>query len=106
MSYCHEWMKNEPAKEYLAYDVTSISSYGHGMENLEWGYNRDKECAFTDAEQTAGVYGHKQVYFPENSAGAGQSKNDLCGRQARWMSTAEFSYETAARDPGVSGSSR
>ena len=41
--FFHEWMKNKPAKEYLAYDVTSISSYGHGIENLEWGYNRDKE---------------------------------------------------------------
>ena len=29
--------------EFLAYDVTSISSYSKGIESLEWGYNRDKE---------------------------------------------------------------
>lgn len=29
--------------EFLAYDVTSISSYSNGIESLEWGYNRDKE---------------------------------------------------------------
>ncbi len=29
--------------EYIAYDVTSVSSYSRGIEALEWGYNRDKE---------------------------------------------------------------
>ena len=43
MAFFHDWMKLKYAKEYLAYDVTSISSYGKGMESLEWGYNRDKE---------------------------------------------------------------
>ena len=27
----------------MAYDVTSVSSYSKGIEDLEWGYNRDKE---------------------------------------------------------------
>lgn len=41
--FFNDWMKRKGKEEYLAYDVTSISSYGHGMESLEWGYNRDKE---------------------------------------------------------------
>ena len=43
MAFFHEWMKLKYSKEYIAYDVSSISSYGKGMESLEWGYNRDKE---------------------------------------------------------------
>ena len=41
--FFNDWMKRRKNTEYLAYDVTSISSYGKNMENLEWGYNRDKE---------------------------------------------------------------
>lgn len=41
--FFNDWMKKKKNTEYLAYDVTSISSYGKNMENLEWGYNRDKE---------------------------------------------------------------
>lgn len=41
--FFNDWMKQKKSTEYIAYDVTSISSYGKKMENLEWGYNRDKE---------------------------------------------------------------
>lgn len=41
--FFREWMKQKKAKEYVAYDVTSISSYSKNIEELEWGYNRDKE---------------------------------------------------------------
>ena len=41
--FFREWMKIKKAKEYVCYDVTSISSYGKGIADLEWGYNRDKE---------------------------------------------------------------
>lgn len=41
--FFREWIKVKKAKEYVAYDVTSFSSYGKGIESLEWGYNRDKE---------------------------------------------------------------
>lgn len=43
MMFFNDWMKLKYSKEFIAYDVTSISSYGKGMESLEWGYNRDKE---------------------------------------------------------------
>lgn len=36
-------MKLLPSVEYLALDITSISSYSELMGNVEWGYNRDKE---------------------------------------------------------------
>lgn len=41
--FFREWMKKKKQKEYLAYDVTSISSYSGHIPELEWGYNRDKE---------------------------------------------------------------
>ena len=41
--FLREWMQHKKANEYVAYDVTSISSYAKNMEELEWGYNRDKE---------------------------------------------------------------
>ena len=44
MMFFRGWMKDHYRGEYLAYDVTSISSYSKRMERLEWGYNRDKEC--------------------------------------------------------------
>ncbi|MDR3203535.1 MAG: transposase [Deltaproteobacteria bacterium] len=31
------------ASDYLAYDVTSFSTFTKGLEDFEWGYNRDKE---------------------------------------------------------------
>lgn len=37
------WIKKMKNNEYIAYDVTSISSYSKGTNSLEWGYNRDKE---------------------------------------------------------------
>ena len=43
LCFFNDWMKQKKSTEYIAYDVTSISSYGKKMENLEWGYNRDKE---------------------------------------------------------------
>lgn len=41
--FFREWMKVKKDAEYVAYDVTSFSSYGKNIPALEWGYNRDKE---------------------------------------------------------------
>lgn len=38
-----KWMKTICAKEYLCYDITSISSYSEGNEYVRWGHNRDLE---------------------------------------------------------------
>ena len=38
------WMKRwEKKVRGVYYDITSISSYGEGYEEMEWGYNRDGE---------------------------------------------------------------
>ena len=37
------WIYAREKEEYLAYDVTSISSYSSQNDLIEWGYNRDKE---------------------------------------------------------------
>ena len=41
--FFRDWMMKKGQKEFIAYDVTSISSYSKGIENVEYGYNRDKE---------------------------------------------------------------
>lgn len=43
LAFFNDWMKRKHTGEFLAYDVTSISSYSKGIESLEWGYNRDRE---------------------------------------------------------------
>ena len=37
------WCKTRSEQEYLALDITSISSYSKLIDDVEWGYNRDKE---------------------------------------------------------------
>lgn len=43
MDFFRIWIYARDQSEYIAYDVTSVSSYAKGIEALEWGYNRDKE---------------------------------------------------------------
>ena len=43
MSFFKEWVSTQPNNESLAYDVTSFSTYATGINDAEWGYNRDKE---------------------------------------------------------------
>lgn len=43
MEFFKTWIHVRDPNEYIAYDVTSISSYSQGIENLEYGYNRDSE---------------------------------------------------------------
>jgi len=43
MDFFKTWIYARKQSEYIAYDVTSVSSYAKGIEALEWGYNRDKE---------------------------------------------------------------
>jgi transposase len=37
------WVPMHSKQEYLAYDVTSFSTYATAISDAEWGYNRDKE---------------------------------------------------------------
>ena len=43
MSFFKKWCSYRIEKEYLAFDITSISSYSDLIEFVEFGYNRDKE---------------------------------------------------------------
>jgi len=43
MTFFHQWTRHRSEREYLAFDITSISSYSKLMEYLEFGYNRDGE---------------------------------------------------------------
>ena len=41
MAFFKLWTCDHAGDTYLAYDVTSFSSYAKGIEDTEWGYNRD-----------------------------------------------------------------
>lgn len=43
MTFFKLWSKSIIEDEYIAYDVTSISSYANKINNVEYGYNRDGE---------------------------------------------------------------
>ena len=41
MAFFKAWASQHKPGGYLAYDVTSLSSYAEGIQDTEWGYNRD-----------------------------------------------------------------
>lgn len=43
-AFYQAWCQYRSEQEYLALDITSISSYSNLIEDVEWGYNRDKEA--------------------------------------------------------------
>ena len=43
MSFFEHWSEYRCENEYIALDVTSISTYSELINAAEWGYNRDKE---------------------------------------------------------------
>jgi hypothetical protein len=43
MSFFERWGEYRCEKEYVALDITSISTYSELINDAEWGYNRDKE---------------------------------------------------------------
>lgn len=42
-AFYQKWAAYRREQEYLALDITSISSYSNLIEDVEWGYNRDGE---------------------------------------------------------------
>jgi len=42
-SFFAEWISRHCEKEYIAYDVSSISTYSGNIDIAEWGYNRDND---------------------------------------------------------------
>ena len=43
MNFYRKWAALRTEKEYLALDITSVSSYSEMIQYMEYGYNRDKE---------------------------------------------------------------
>jgi transposase len=43
MMFFERWGAFRSEREYLALDITSVSSYSELIADVEWGYNRDKE---------------------------------------------------------------
>lgn len=43
MNFYRQWVSMRQDKEYLAFDISSVSSYSELIEYVEYGYNRDKE---------------------------------------------------------------
>ena len=43
MAFYENWSRFRCDQEYLALDITSVSSYSELIADVEWGYNRDKE---------------------------------------------------------------
>lgn len=44
LTFFDAWTKLRGEQDYWVYDVTSISSYARGIEQVEWGYNRDQDA--------------------------------------------------------------
>lgn len=42
-AFYQSWCALRAEQEYLALDITSTSSYSTGIQDVEWGYNRDNE---------------------------------------------------------------
>jgi transposase len=43
LEFFRSWAKHRAEQEYIAFDITSISSYSQLIEAVEYGYNRDGE---------------------------------------------------------------
>jgi transposase len=43
LAFFKQWAKHRTEQEYIAFDITSISSYSQMIEAAEYGYNRDEE---------------------------------------------------------------
>jgi transposase len=59
-----EWIKCRGEKEYIVYDITSISTYSGNLDLAEWGYNRDQESLpQVNLGLYYGVSSHMPVYY-------------------------------------------
>ena len=41
--FLDEWAESREENEFIVFDITSVSTYGKGIDFAEWGYNRDGE---------------------------------------------------------------
>jgi transposase len=84
-----EWVSYHNEVEYIAYDVSSISTYSRNIEIAEWGYNRDREkLPQLNLGMYYGVTSHIPVYY------------DLYSGSIPDMTYLEFMM-TTAKDLGI-----
>ena len=63
-SFLSSWVRMRQEEEYIAYDVTSLSTYSGGIEDAEWGYNRDGEdLCQVNLGMFVGEDSHLPVYY-------------------------------------------
>jgi len=66
MRFFKEWVRYRSEREYIAYDITSISTYSKGTDLAEWGYNRDGEnLAQVNMGMFYGAESRLPVFYPE-----------------------------------------
>jgi transposase len=59
-----EWVRYRNEKEYIAYDVSSISTHSRNIDVAEWGYNRDHErLPQLNLGMYYGMTSHVPVYY-------------------------------------------
>ena len=61
MDFFRAWVNVRQQYEYLAYDISSISSYARGIDLVEYGYNRDGESL---PQINIGIYYGEQSKMP------------------------------------------
>lgn len=58
------WLKKISEKEFLCYDITSVSSYSEGNEYIKYGYNRDHEkLPQLNLAMLYGQHSHRPAYY-------------------------------------------
>lgn len=76
-SFFKEWIKKTAGRNYLCYDVTSVSTYSSNITEAEYGYNRDHE----DLEQVnIGLFSVENTKIPvyyENYNGSLTDKSNV-----------------------------
>ena len=63
-NFFKKWVKHREEREYIVYDVSSISSYSRNIDIVEWGYNRDHDkLPQMNLGMYYGITSHMPVYY-------------------------------------------
>ena len=92
LGFYKQWYSHIQENEYIALDITSVSSYSKNIECLEWGYNRDGEdlpqaniCMLFGEKSQLPIY---QTFY----------SGSLCDVSTLETTLAEFSAITDTKD--------
>ena len=63
-NFFKNWIRVKGEQEYIAYDITSISTYSRKIDIAEWGYNRDNDALpQVNLGMYYGVTSHMPIYY-------------------------------------------